>query len=309
MRWSRWRSPTPASGSSPGRFQPKKTTYAQITFVEAALFAHGPAGFAFRPEAVEDLRSADALLHVVRCFEDPASVHPAGSIDPDRDRAAVETELVLADLVPVERRLERLRKEGKPTAERDLLEKVLEHLGAELPVRELELDAANRKLLSGFGFASAKPLLTVLNLGEDALGEVDSGDAGVIRLSARIEAEIAELGEEEQAEFLADLGLEGSARDRLIREAYRLLGLRSFFTVGEDEVKAWTIRAGTPAQRAAGKIHSDLERGFIRAEVVSYEHFLEDGDLAGCRETGHLRLEGKDYVVEDGDIVNVRFNV
>jgi GTP-binding protein YchF len=308
-------------------FEPKKKTAASIEFVELQGIPAGDAKHApFSEQFLAKLRTADALLAVVRSFRDPAVPHPLDRIDPRRDLAALETEFLLSDLAIAETRIERLRKQtaAKP-GDRDIreltvLEKCRAALDSETPLRSLELADDEDSLIRGFRFLTRKPLLAVVNLDEDEIrreAEVLSpfGDwsarprAAAVGLSARLESEIRQLPEEDAAGFRSDFGIGGSALDRLIATAYRMMGLISFFTVGSDEVKAWTVSDGTVANRAAGVIHSDIERGFIRAEVVSYAHFLARGDIAGCRTDGTLRLEGKAYPVKDGDIINFRFAV
>lgn len=270
-------------------------------------------------------RNADALLHVVRAFDDPTSPHPRGSIDPARDARAMEDELILADLGQVERRLERLVKDLKKTPSADLraehavLERCREGLDAGQPLRKLVLGGDDARRLRGFQLLSGKPLLLVINVGEDAIGSVDTVNAlpgladviaatgaAAVGVCAKIELEIADLDPTDAAAFMADLGLRQSGLDRIIRAAYDLLGYISFFTVGDDECRAWSIPRQTPAQEAAGAIHSDIQRGFIRAEVVACDRLLARGSLAACREHGELRLEGKEYVVADGDVINFR---
>lgn len=270
------------------------------------------------------LKNVDALVHVVRAFEDEEIPHPGGRIDPATDIETVDLELILADYELTKRRLDRLaqaRKRGLSPDEKEearlLEEVVLPALESETPLREVELAADAERRLRGFQLLSAKPMLVVVNVSEADLLTFDiaslvlpaHGSVEALVVSAPIEAEICRLEGEEQQEFLADLGLEESSLIRVVRASYALLGLISFFTVGEDEVRAWTIRRGTTARQAAGVIHSDLERGFIRAEVVRWDELLELGSLGACRDRGLLRLEGKDYVVSDGDVVHVRFNV
>jgi hypothetical protein len=278
-------------------------------------------------------KNADALVHVLRAFQDPAVPHPAGSIDPARDAQAMEDELILADLGVAERRLERLEKDLKKTRtgdlerERDVLTVCRAALEEGRPLRALELKGEDLKRLRGFQFLSAKPLLIVINLDESQLAaggktatdiERAAAAAGLtpflsragtaaVAVCAKIELEIAQLDAADAATFLADLGLTESGLDRVIRASYDLLGYISFFTVGEDECRAWSIPRGTPAQLAAGEIHSDIARGFIRAEVVGYDHLIARGTMAACRDHGEVRLEGKEYVVQDGDIINFRF--
>lgn len=295
-------------------FRPKKTTYAEIVFVDFPA-AGDRAGAVLDASTLVQMRDADALVQVVRAFEDPI----AGEVpDPARRIDDFKSELLLADLGIVEKRLERLRKEKGKEQEAELLERCRATLETETPLRRIELSAPEQRALSGFGFLSRVPLMVVLNVGEDQAGaplpdavrERLQRDALLgIPLCAQIEMEIAALEPGDREAFLADLGLQESARDRFIQAAYSLLDLISFLTTGEDEVRAWPIRKGTVAVTAASKIHSDIERGFIRAEVVAYEDFIHFGSEAKCRDAGKLRLEGKDYAVQDGDIIHFRFNV
>lgn len=305
-------------------FNPRKHVPATVEFADIAGVGASRSG----AQALLDVaafRNADALLHVVRLFRDPAVAHPAGSVDPARDVRAMEDELILADLGVVERRLERLERDLKksPTPELKKEQDVLVRCRAALeegrPLRALDLESEDAKRLRGFQFLSAKPLLLVLNLDEADLPRADqavtlagltafmSGAATrAVPICARIELEIAQLEPADAQAFMADLGLRESGLDRVIRASYDLLGYISFFTVGEDECRAWSIPRHTPAQLAAGEIHTDIQRGFIRAEVVRYEHLLARGSLAHCREHGELRLEGKEYIVLDGDVINFR---
>jgi hypothetical protein len=302
-------------------FTPRKTTWATFEVVDLAGIAKGErAGL-----EAKEFRNADALLHVVRAFEDAA----LGGADPRRDVSDLETELILADLEVVERRLERLdasikkkRTEGE-VREQEILRRLKAALEDEQPLRAVALTADETKIVRGFTFLSQKPILHCVNLDEKAVGE---GDRAVARYglealaqrphtrvawaSAVIEQEVAQLAGEEQQAFLADLGLHEPALRRLLAECYALLGLISFFTVGDDEVRAWPIPAGTRAQDAAATVHTDIARGFIRAEVVGYEELVAaGGSFAEVRARGQLRLEGKDYVVRDGEICHFRFNV
>jgi GTP-binding protein YchF len=295
-------------------FQPRKTTYAEVVFVDFPG-ASDRAGAVLDQATLVQMRDADALVQVVRGFPDPVTQDAA---DPARDIAAFHGELVLADLAIVEKRLERLRKEKGKEVEVELLGRCQAALEAETPLRRIALSPAEERALSGFGLLSRLPLLAVVNVAEDAAAaplpdavraRLDADAAPGLALCAQIEMEIAALEPSDRAAFLADLGLHESARSRFVQAAYALLDLISFLTSGEDEVRAWPIARGTTAVRAAGKIHSDIERGFIRAEVVAYEDFIRFGSEAKCREAGKLRLEGKDYVVQDGDIVHFRFNV
>jgi ribosome-binding ATPase len=304
-------------------FRPRRTVPATVEFADLAGAAHAGAKDLVD---VAPFRNAEALVHVVRLFSNDSVPHPAGSIDALRDVRAMEDELILADLGIVERRLERVTKDlkrgapGDLMAEHDALAACQRALEGGRPIRALSLDAEDLRRLRGFQLLSAKPLLLVLNVDEadlaraaDAVSRagLDEFLAGAAvhatPLCAKIELEIAELDPADRSAFLADLGLAESGLDRVIRASYALLGYISFFTVGEDECRAWSIPRGTAAQAAAGEIHTDISRGFIRAEVVSYDHLIARGSLAACREHGELRLEGKEYVVRDGDVINFRF--
>ena len=305
-------------------FNPKKRVPATVEFADIASAPGSKAG----AQALLDVapfRNADALLHVVRMFRDPSVPHPAGSVDPARDVRLMEDEVILADLGVVERRLERLERDLKKgntpelRREQDILLRCRTALEEGRPLRALQLDPDDTRRLRGFQFLSAKPLLLVLNLDESDLGQADDAVrlAGLdefmagaatraVPICAKIELEIAQLDPADAAAFLSDLGLRESGLDRVIRAAYDLLGYISFFTVGEDECRAWSIPRNLPAVLAAGEIHSDISRGFIRAEVVSYDNLIARGSLAACREHGELRLEGKEYIVLDGDCINFR---
>jgi GTP-binding protein YchF len=302
-------------------FQPRKFTPATVEFADMAAGR----GDAQSLLDVAAYRNADALLEVVRTFEDPSMPHPKGSIDAKRDVQTIEEEFILADLGVVERRLERLEKDLKKTPsadlkkEHDLLMQGRAVLDEGRALRTMGLSVEDARRLRGFQFLSAKPLLLVINLDEAHAGDseraaqahglggwIASSGAAAVGVCAKIELEIAQLDRADAAAFMADLGLKESGLDRVIRGAYGLLGYMSFFTVGEDECRAWSIPINTPAPRAAGAIHSDIERGFIRAEVVPCETLLMRGSLAACRDHGELRLEGKDYVVADGDVINFR---
>ncbi len=319
--------PDPRLDRLAGIFEPRKKTAASIEFVELQGIPAGePKRTSFSESFLGKLRTADALLAVVRSFRDPAVPHPLESPEARRDLSVIETELLLSDLGVVEGRVDRLAKQAAAKkADRDLrelalLKKCRSALESETPLRELDLSPDEEALLRGYRFLTLKPLVAVVNLDEDDIraeaevlapfsGWASRRHAAVVGLSARLEAEIRQLGDRDAAGFRSDFGIAGSALDRLIATAYRMMGLISFFTVGSDEVKAWTVGDGTVANRAAGAIHSDIERGFIRAEVVSYDHFIARGDIARCRTDGTLRLEGKGYPVRDGDIINFRFAV
>jgi hypothetical protein len=312
-------------------YNPKKRVPATVEFTDLA--AAGAAGGAKALVDVVAYKNADALVHVLRAFEDPAVAHPSGSIDPARDAQAMEDELILADLGVAERRLERIEKDLKKSRtadlerERDVITLCKAALEDGKPLRALALEGDDLKRLRGFQFLSAKPLLIVINLDEsqlagggDAATQIDRAaeatgltsflshaSTAAVAVCGKIELEIAQLDQADAAAFLADLGLTASGLDRVIRASYDLLGYISFFTVGEDECRAWSIPRATPAQLAAGEIHSDIARGFIRAEVVHYDALTTRGSMAACRDHGEVRLEGKEYVVQDGDIINFRF--
>src|SRR6476646_8605762 len=308
-----------------GMYNPKKRVPATVEFTDIAVVAK--AGGAQALVDVANYKNADALVHVVRAFRDETVPHPSGSIDPARDAQAMEDELILADLGVAERRMERLEKDLKKSRtsdlekERDLIATCAKALEAGTPLRALELAGDDLRRLRGFQFLTAKPLLVVVNVGESRAAEpltkiaADTGltpflthtAVAAAAVCAKIELEIAQLEPADAAAFLADLGISESGLDRVIRASYELLGYISFFTVGEDECRAWSIPRGTPAQLAAGEIHSDIARGFVRAEVVSYDALIGRGSMAVCREHGEVRLEGKEYVVQDGDIINFRF--
>lgn len=310
-------------------FNPKKTTYADVTCFDITGFASGISANKQKGTLFNQLWEADALIHVVRAFEDESVIHPQDTIDPARDAGTLELEMIFHDLELVETRLERIATSIKKgigddlKSEQAVLEKCRGWLEEEKPLRNIGLDEAERTAIGSLQFASLKPELVVLNISEteirgkqtaaqvDALRKYYSGrDALVFSLSGEIEMEISRLAPDEAGAFLEDLGIEEPAMNRVVREAYELLGLISFFTAGEDEVKAWTIRKGLPAVKAAGKIHSDIERGFIKAEIISYEDFIAAGaSMATAKEKALLRLEGKEYIIQDGDIINFRFNV
>ena len=295
-------------------FKPKRTTYAEIVFCDVPG-EHGDDHKGLSRKALQQIRDQEVLCLVVRAFPNPAL---DAAPDPAADLEAFHTECLLADLDVVERRLARAKKDKPDAQELAAFEAMKATLEQELPLRSLPAAALNREVLRGYGLLTDRPLLLALNRAEQEaadplppslvtrLGELHA--AGLV-LAASVEAEIARMEPADRAAFLADLGLAESALDRFIRTAYGLLDLVSFFTVGEDEVRAWPLRRGTRARQAAGKIHSDLERGFIRAEVTPYDVFMEYGSEAAAREAGRLQVEGKDYVVQDGEIVHVRFNV
>jgi len=320
-------------------FRPKKTTYAEVMYRDlglthsvdrAALASIGSATSSISAQKLGDLRSSDALVHVVRAFRDPSVPHVDSTVDPVRDLQSLELELLFADHGVVERRLERIEPELRSAkgAEREarerekaVLQKAMAALDSETPLRDLDLDDEERKAVRGFRFLTLQPQLIVANIDE---ADVPSPDAvlaplraaaakhrraAVVPVCAKLEAEIAELPADEADAFRADLGVREPALSRVIHATYELLGLISFFTTGEDEVRAWTIPANTPAQQAAGAIHSDLERGFIRAEVIRWDELLKAGSEANAKKAGTMRTEGKQYPVADGDCLHVLFNV
>jgi GTP-binding protein YchF len=307
---------------------PQKVTPTTIRFVDIAGLVQGASkGEGLGNKFLAHIREVDAIAQVVRCFEDENVTHVAGKVNPLGDIEVINTELALADLDTVERRMERTRKllkgnDKKAQEELRVLDKVYAALSAGDSARTVELTDDEKALVRDMHLLTIKPILYVANVAEDEVADPDSNifvqqvreyaateRAGVVVISARVEAEIAELEDMEAREFLADLGLAESGLNKLIKASYRLLGLITFFTAGETEVRAWTITQGTKAPQAAGKIHTDFERGFIRAEVVSYEELISAGSYAVARERGQMRLEGKDYVMLDGDVVHFRFNV
>lgn len=312
-------------------YHPKKTTPAEIRYVDfPAAGANFGKGEGPGSQFIGQLRQVDALIHVVRAFQDPAVPHPDGSIDPSRDLATLDLELAFADLALIERRLDRLEAELRSTKagergtgerERALLTRCKDSLEAEQPLRALPLDDEEQRLLSGYRFLTLKPLLAVVNLDEADVARREPVEAEyqqqyhhaqteVAALCGKLEMELLDLSAEEATEYRRDLGLgDETGLDRAIRLSYQLLGLISFLTAGPDECRAWTVAAGATAPRAAGKIHSDLERGFIRAEVIRYEDLVAAGSEGEAKKRGLLRTEGKTYVVQDGDVLNILFNV
>jgi len=307
-------------------FHPKKTTPADVTYVDVAIPAGAARDGTIQPDVLAQIRNADALVHVVRAFEGGAAERPA---DPWRDVDELDLEFTVADLTVVEKRLEKLRtsgRHGSPSEreqnalEEQLLDRLLPHLSDGHPLRTLELTDDDERRLRGYRFLTQKPVLVILNIDEARLEEAaameEAGSAryaqprvDVAAMAGKIEAEIAQLSAEDADAFMADLGIAEASRGRVIRLTYALLGLFSFFTAGEDECRAWTLSRGDTAVDAAAAIHTDLARGFIRAEVVTYEDLMACGSIAEARKRGLLRAEGKGYQVKDGDIVEVLFNV
>jgi ribosome-binding ATPase len=307
-------------------FQPRKVTRATVQFVDGGGGAAAK-GNRFGAQFLQEIRQSDALVIVVRAFRNSAVPDPEGGLDPLRDYRNLEAELILADLDLVEKRLERIEKQdrSKPKAAQGGLEKealllAREHLEKELPLSAMTLSASEEEPLRNLEFVSRKPIVVVGNIGEEDLGGeatilasmrswAERSQTPVLDICAAVEQEVAQLSPEEETSFLEAMGVMESGRDRLIRTVYDLLGLISFLTAGEDEVRAWTIRRGDTAVTAAGKIHSDLARGFIRAEVVAYEDLVKAGGFKEAKDQGLVRLEGKPYVVKDGDVLNIRFSV
>lgn len=303
-------------------FEPKKTTYATVEYVDMPSISKENLR---DPSYVASLRNVDAFAHVLRLFQDETVPHEKGSVDPIRDLEDVETELILSDLVVVEKRLERLDKDRKkiknPELDRefDLLERCKTALEENKPLRDMAIDPDDEKRIRGFQFLSQKPMLYVLNLGESEAGKLHEREAeyrngplagrahtAVTAVCGKVEAELAELPREEQTDYLASYGLKESGLERLISATYSLLGLMSFLTGGEDECRAWTIPMHSNAVKAAGAIHSDFEKKFIRAEVVNWKTLVDLGGYSGARDKGQLRLEGKEYIVKDGDVLVIR---
>lgn len=310
-------------------YQPKKVTPATVEFVDIAGLVKGASkGEGLGNKFLSHIREVDAIVHVVRCFEDENIIHVDGSIDPARDIDVIQLELIFADLETVARRVERARKlvkngDKKVAVEAELGGRLQQHLESGKPVRTFSMSDDEREIVSGWFLLTDKPVIYAANIADSDIGEgmddlphvkavraiADAEGSQVFTVSAQIEEEIAMMDPEEKQEFLSELGLGQSGLDRLIAACYSLLGLISFLTSGADECRAWTIKNGTKAPQAAGKIHTDFERGFIRAEVVAYDDLKALGSMSACRERGLVRSEGKEYVMKDGDIVLFRFNV
>ena len=302
-------------------FNPKKTIYAKVTYVDIAGLDGSAGKTGISGALLNQLTQMDGFIHVVRVFADDNVPHVNQTVDPLRDIRNMDSELVLNDLIAVERKLERLEEERKKGAGRDkaviereqeLFRRFQSSLGQEVPLRDIEINAEEEKMLSGFGFLSQKPMLIVLNLAEgQSAPEVSytHQHSRVVGLQGKLEMDIAQLSPDEAELFLAEYGIEEPSLNRMIRLSYDLLGLHSFFTVGPDECRAWTVKRGAVAPEAAGEIHTDLQKGFIRAEVVHYDDLVVLGGMNEAKAHGKLRLEGKEYVVKDGDVVNILFNV
>ncbi|MFW2489619.1 redox-regulated ATPase YchF [Clostridium chromiireducens] len=310
-------------------YNTKKKVYTAIEFYDIAGLVKGASkGEGLGNKFLSHIREVAAIVHVVRCFDDGNVVHVEGSVDPIRDIETINLELIFSDLEVLERRMEKslkLVRSGDKTAkfEYGVMERVKEQLEANKPVRTLEVTEEEDEFIKGLFLITSKPVLYACNISEDDVmeGNLDNDyvkkvkeyasaeKSEVMVISAKIEEELSGLEDEEKAEMLSEYGLDESGLDKMVETSYRLLGLMSYLTAGVQEVRAWTIRRGTKAPQAAGKIHSDIERGFIRAEVVSYNDLVECGSEAAAKEKGKFRLEGKEYVMEDGDVVNFRFNV
>ena len=310
-------------------YDSKKITPATIEFVDIAGLVKGASkGEGLGNKFLSHIREVDAIVHVVRCFEDENVTHVENTVDPVRDIEIINLELILADLESVQKRLDKARSmvktgDKKYKTEADLLERIYDALAAEKPVRSIAFSDEEKEYVKGLFLLTSKPVIYAANIGEEDMGKADDDIPNVVKvreyaaaegsevlvISARTEEELSELPPEEAAVFLEDLGLKESGLNRLVKASYRLLGLISYLTAGEKETRAWTIENGTKAPQAAGKIHSDFEKGFIRAEVVDYETLLECGSYNAAKEKGKVRSEGKDYVFRDGDVVLFRFNV
>jgi ribosome-binding ATPase len=305
-------------------FKPRKVTYADVQYVDVAGISHGDRqGGGLPPALLNYLGTADALIHAVRAFKDDTVPHPEGSVNVNRDIATVDLELSFSDLAIIEKRLTRLNAEITKMAtkdrelriaERDLLLRLQAALEAETPIRNIEMSEEEERMIRGFQFLTAKPMLVALNVGEDEITSPPAvsypfHNSAVVALCGKIEAELAQLDDADASSFMEDLGITAPARDVVIQRSYDLLGLMSFLTAGPDEVRAWPIQRNTPAVEAAGTIHSDIQRGFIRAEIVAYNDLISAGSMQDAKKAGTVRMEGKTYIVQDGDICHFLFNV
>ena len=305
---------------------PEKITPTSIEFVDIAGLVRGAyKGEGLGNKFLSHIREVDAIVHVVRCFEDDNIIHVDGSVDPLRDMETINLELVFSDMDTLDRRIDRAMKNSKAgekryLAEADLFKRIKDHLEGGLPVRSMQMSPEEEEMAYSLFLLTSKPVIYVTNIDEAGIGAnndfihavykaAEREGAEALTICARVEEEIAELAPQEKAQFIEELGIGESGLDRLVRACYRLLGLISYLTAGPKEVRAWTIKRGTKAPQAAGKIHTDFERGFIRAEVVNYDTLMQYGSMQACKEKGMIRSEGKEYVVQDGDIVLFRFNV
>ena len=308
-------------------YNPQKVTKAVVEFVDIAGLVKGASkGEGLGNKFLSHIREVDAIVQVVRCFEDPNVVHVDGNINPLRDIETINLELIFADLETLDKRLEKatknLKADKKYQSEIDLIKKIKENLNKAIPVRALEFNEDEQEILKDMFLLTAKPIIYIANISEEQISNAENEEmvkqvkeyaekenAEVIPLCVKIEEELSGLDEQDKKEMLEALGLDESGLDKLIKKSYSLLGLISFLTAGEPEVRAWTIKKGTKAPQAAGKIHSDIERGFIKAEVISYEDLMKCGSMVSAKEKGLVRQEGKDYIMKDGDIVLFKFNV
>lgn len=312
--------PDPRVDRLSAMFKPKKTIYAKVTYADIAGLDGSAGKSGISGTLLNQLTQMEGLIHVIRVFADESIPHPSGSINPLRDIETMDSEFILNDLITVERKLERLgeerRKGGgrdKATVDREIIlfERLHKTLSDEIPLRDIEISAEEDKTLSGFGFLSRKPVLIVLNLSENQPApaiQYTHQNSQVVTLQGKLEMDIAQLPAEEMALFLEEYGIQEPSLNRMIRLSYDLLGLQSFFTVGPDECRAWTVTRGATAPEAAGVIHTDLQKGFIRAEVVHYDDLISLGGMTEAKAHGKFRLEGKEYLVKDGDILNIRFS-
>ena len=299
-------------------YKPKKTMYAKVTYADIAGLEGSGQG-SISGQLLNQIAQMDGLIHVVRCFEDESVAHASGSVNPSRDIVAMNSELLLNDLIAVERKLEKLSGESQRggtdkvvnARQTELFEKLLAILSEDKPLRGIEFTELEKNDLSGFGLLTRKPMMILLNLGEGQVKPTVETEhpMPVVDLMGKLEMEISQLPQEDAEMFMEEYGIEEPGLNKMIRLSYDLLTLQSFFTVGEDEVRAWTVKRGANAQEAAGVIHSDLEKGFIRAEVVTYEDLTTLGGMSEARNKGKLRLEGKKYIVQDGEIMHIRFNI
>lgn len=306
-------------------YEPDKTVPAVIEFTDIAGLVRGASkGEGRGNQFLSHIREVDAIVHVVRCFDDEIITHVDGTVDPARDAETINLELIFADLDTLEKRKAKASKQARADKsmanEVALIERLIAHLEAGKPARTLEVTEEEKVVLDSFFLLTSKPMLYCANIAEDSIGQdnpyvdqlravAQAEEAGLICVSAKIEEELSSLEPEEKQAFLEELGMQESGLDQLVRESYSLLGLISYLTAGKQEVRAWTIQKGTKAPQAAGKIHSDFERGFIRAEVIAYDDLIAMNSMAAAKEKGLVRLEGKDYVFQDGDVVLFRFNV
>lgn len=305
-------------------YTPHKTTYAKVTYTDIAGLDQDLGKTGLTGELRNKIGPMDAFVHVVRAFENDLVPHLSGSVDPQRDVETLDSEFLLADMVTVENRLARIEEGLHKGARGDERKALLENqelfhrlqaaLNAEIPLRDLDLTAEEITALHGFSLLTLKPVLVLLNAGENLIDPdkalvYNHNHSTVLAMQGKLEMEISQLDQDEAADFMEEFGITELARTRVIQASYKLVGLQSFFTVGEDEVRAWNVRVGAHAQEAAGVIHTDLARGFIRAEVISYADHIAEGSMVAARKAGKVHLEGKDYIVQDGDIIHVRFSI